>query len=703
MRNLKRFCSLLAALLLLVCSVAVRETQAHGEIIRRTFGRLDPSDTITMPIKVYDFNNDGMLFDFASAGVVSPKLSYEGKTYNLGNNHAYGFYDASAVAPENPNYYLLPSISDYSDSDSIVRGDNSTQGLVQPTLEASGKPTYTQSAVEYLALLLHTTLPIPKTEPDGCYNYNFVEGAKNAELFGYTADGEERDFAQYLRDTLGSDYALGSYQDSVQKPLTSVAEIESCTDAALFMLNNLYTTAYSKEVSQYDNLKLTRETDRFGNHKYVFDSAYEGVVYDYSNGSIYTDATIARADYMLMWNDLIAANFFLPISSEISGEYYGDTISPYVLDQGVSDYDGNNIEYPIGSGQFNDTYSGRDYNYTMEGHAQFLYFEDKDLYFRFTGDDGVYIFINGVLALDIGGAHSIASGEMKLNDLAEQCQLVDGEAFTFDFYYTERHGFGANLRIETNIELYDPNVFMPQTGAQAHIEHRSYDEAGLYTNGIRFKVDLRVDSLQDALNVGDYFACGTLIQPLNRLNAPLDSPYQAEIMRLEVDASTGEYSSTNSAPIVTQPRVVQNGRFATDTMIEWTEQMEQAQNAEELIPLLREAGMTVFGKNEDDTAVRYVVYLTFSDNGTMDDAVRRAQADREIAFRGFFVRFCSNEGFSVCFTWQRANSATRIFNHYNYLNYGVLNDQLTPEAVQNGRSLLAPFEQLDSLGWEVIA
>lgn len=703
MRVFKKCFTLAVAFVLLSGVTSLSPTMtALGQtaVVTRSYGTLDPTDTVSMPITIYDFHNDGMLFDFASALSDSAVISYEGQTYNMGNNHAYGFLDESESFYQNPNSYLLPSLADFGREDGIYSSDGVMKGLIGQALDENGKPAYNRAVVEYLALLLQTTLPIAEHDDNGNLNYNYVRGTADGGLFGYDELGEPRDFASLLRDAL-PDYPLGSYDESLSKPLKSLFEIESCTDAALFMLKNLYSEGYSKPVSEYRQLKLTGETDEFGNHKYIFDSAYDGVVYDTQNGEIYIDAVTATADYFNLWGSTyIPVNFFLPITPDIYGAYCGQTLSPYILDEGVGDYDGSSIESPYESGKYIDTYSERDYNYTMEGHAHFFYNAEDDLYFRFTGDDGVYLYLNGVLALEIGGAHSIAQQEVSLNDVAERCGLSDGEAFTFDLFYTERHGYGANIRIETNIELYDPNVFSAQSGAQAHIVKDGGNGAGLYTNGIRFKTDLDLACMKEALNVGDHFACGSLLLPLDRLSTTPSAPYEADIMELSIDTSTGSYTSPNAAAVMAVPKVVQAKRLTEETMIEWTQQMEDAQDAAELAALLRAAGMTVFGINEDNTAIRYVIYLTFFDSGTLTDAVRQAQADREIAFRGFFVRLNDN-GYSVCCTIQRANSAARIFDHYNFTEFSIVPPDCIGEFLPNGRSIVAPSEQLNNLKWEV--
>ncbi|MGM9642999.1 MAG: fibro-slime domain-containing protein, partial [Eubacteriales bacterium] len=111
-------------------------------------------------------------------------------------------------------------------------------------------------------------------------------------------------------------------------------------------------------------------------------------------------------------------------------------------------------------------YNETNYNLTLEGHAQFVYYQDADLYFNFTGDDDVYLYINGIRVLDMGGAHSISKAGISLNNVAEICGLKDGEVYDFDFYYMERHGTAANFSIETNIKVVDASMLTEKTGYQ---------------------------------------------------------------------------------------------------------------------------------------------------------------------------------------------------------------------------------------------
>ncbi len=56
------------------------------------------------------------------------------------------------------------------------------------------------------------------------------------------------------------------------------------------------------------------------------------------------------------------------------------------------------------------------YHFGMEFDAQFLVSANSDETFRFTGDDDFWLFIDGVLILDIGGVHEAITGVVDLGD-----------------------------------------------------------------------------------------------------------------------------------------------------------------------------------------------------------------------------------------------------------------------------------------------
>ena len=71
--------------------------------------------------------------------------------------------------------------------------------------------------------------------------------------------------------------------------------------------------------------------------------------------------------------------------------------------------------------------------------------------FNFTGDDDLWVFVNGKLAIDLGGVHGPMAGNVDMDAQANNLGLEIGQVYDIDFFFAERHTTQSNFTITTTI------------------------------------------------------------------------------------------------------------------------------------------------------------------------------------------------------------------------------------------------------------
>ena len=92
------------------------------------------------------------------------------------------------------------------------------------------------------------------------------------------------------------------------------------------------------------------------------------------------------------------------------------------------------------------------FHFTTEIHTTFNYQGGE--VFTFIGDDDLWLFINGELAIDLGGVHPELSATVDLDAEADTLGIAIGGAYAMDIFHAERHTVDSNFRIDTSIQCF---------------------------------------------------------------------------------------------------------------------------------------------------------------------------------------------------------------------------------------------------------
>jgi fibro-slime domain-containing protein len=142
-------------------------------------------------------------------------------------------------------------------------------------------------------------------------------------------------------------------------------------------------------------------------------------------------------------NQTLVHTLNLDPSTDGSGSYFFDS-----ADAGFFPIDGLGLnEQTQGHG------ATHNFHFTTEAHVRFGY--EGGERFTFSGDDDMWIFVNGKLALDLGGLHAKLSATIDFDAQSAALGIETGNVYNMDIFHAERRTGESNYRVETNIKCFE--------------------------------------------------------------------------------------------------------------------------------------------------------------------------------------------------------------------------------------------------------